>query len=76
MEHPGVSDGCTGFGWAEWLFPKITACCQIHDSGASDGFLLDCLQQSIPPWAWAPAAFCVALMILVRPIYRRFFKRR
>ena len=71
-----MSDGCSGFGWAEWLFPKITDCCRWHDLGASDGYLLDCLQQSIPPWAWAPAAFCVALMILARPIYRRFFKRR
>lgn len=70
-----MPDGCSGFKFAEWLFPKITDCCVAHDLGGTDGTLLDCLQQAIPAWAWAPAAFCVALMILVRPIYRHFFKR-
>jgi len=66
-----VTNGCTGFGWAEWLFPSIRACCDVHDLGGTDGTLLDCLQQVLPPWAWAIAAFCVALMILFRPIYNQ-----
>lgn len=70
-----ISDGCSGFQWAEWLFPSISACCQIHDAGGSDGGLLDCLQANLPPWAWAIAAFCVALMVLLRPLYR-LLKRR
>lgn len=64
-----TSDGCTGFWPLEGLFPKITACCSVHDFGGSDGTLLDCLQSALPPWAWAIAAFCVAVMILFRPIY-------
>lgn len=64
-----TSDGCTGFWPLEGLFPKISACCAVHDLGGSDGTLLDCLQTALPPWAWAIAAFCVAVMILVRPIY-------
>lgn len=65
-----MTDGCTGFGWAEWLFPAIRQCCEIHDLGGSDGGLLDCLQSTLPPWAWGAAALCVALMIVFRPIYR------
>lgn len=65
-----VSDGCTGFQWAEWLFPAVRQCCFGHDLGGSNGQLLDCLQAVLPPWAYAVAAFCVALMILFRPIYR------
>lgn len=65
-------DGCTGFQWAEWLFPPISQCCAAHDLGGTDGQLLDCLMAQLPEWAWAPAAFCVALMILLRPIYRLF----
>jgi len=64
-----TSDGCTGFWPLEWLFPKISACCSVHDFGGTDGTLLDCLQSALPPWAWAIAAFCVALMILFRPVY-------
>lgn len=71
-----VSDGCTGFQWAEWLFPSIHGCCVIHDGGGSDGVLLDCLQANLPPWAWALAALAVAAMVLVRPVYRKFFKRQ
>jgi hypothetical protein len=63
------SDGCTGFWIFEWLFPSISQCCRAHDIGGSDGMLLDCLQQNLPPWAWAIAGFCVAVMILLRPIY-------
>ncbi len=66
-----VSDGCSGFWFLEWFFPAITACCTVHDFGGSDGTLLDCLQGGLPQWAWAPAAFCVALMVLFRPIWHR-----
>lgn len=65
-----LSDGCSGYWWAETVFPAIRDCCAVHDAGGSDGQLLDCLQGVLPPWAWATAAFCVALMILVRPLYR------
>jgi hypothetical protein len=64
-----VSDGCTGFGWAEHFFP-IRTCCEIHDNGGTDGQLLDCLMNATPEWSWALVGFCVALMILLRPIYR------
>ena len=64
-----VSDGCTGFWAFEWLFPAIRGCCAVHDNGATDGWLLDCLQGALPHWAWPIAGLCVALMILVRPLY-------
>ena len=64
-----ATDGCTGFQFLEPLFPAIRQCCAVHDAGGSDGLLLDCLQSAVPPWAWAPAALCVALMILFRPVY-------
>lgn len=69
------SDGCTGFGWAEWVFPAIRQCCVAHDYGGSNGQLLDCLQSVLPHWAYVIAAFCVALMILFRPLYH-WLKRR
>ena len=65
-----MTDGCSGFSWAEWLFPATRTCCDLHDAGGTDGELLDCLQGVLPPWAWAIAAFLVALMILIRPLYR------
>lgn len=65
-----MTDGCTGFWLAEWVFPAITQCCAVHDEGGSNGTLLDCLELNLPGWAYVIAAFCVALMILVRPIYR------
>jgi hypothetical protein len=65
-----VTDGCTGFQVAEWLFPAIRACCEVHDFGGTDGALLDCLMGVLPQWTWPVAALCVALMVLVRPIYR------
>lgn len=61
--------GCTGFDWAEKLWPDATACCLAHDLGGTDGALLDCLTAALPTWAWAGAAFGVALMVLVRPAY-------
>lgn len=63
------TDGCTGFQLLEMVFPVITSCCAVHDNGGTDGRLLDCLQAGLPSWAWAPAALCVAVMILLRPIY-------
>lgn len=71
-----LSDGCTGFQWAEWIFPSIRSCCEAHDGGGSDGLLLDCLQANIPEWAWPFAALGVALMILFRPIVRWLRSRR
>lgn len=71
-----VSDGCSGFAWAEWLFPAARQCCVAHDLGGTDGQLLDCLQSVLPPWAYVVAAFCVALMVLFRPVYRALFKRK
>jgi hypothetical protein len=65
-----TSDGCTGFQWAELIFPAIRACCVVHDAGGSDGLLLDCLQSSVPEWVWPFAAVGVALMVLFRPIVR------
>lgn len=62
-------DGCTGFWWAEWLFPKISGCCSVHDIGGTDGVLLDCLLQATPHWAWPVVGIAVALMILFRPVY-------
>jgi hypothetical protein len=52
-------DGCTGFQWAEWIFPAIRACCDVHDIGGTDGTLL----------AWPLAAIGVAVMVLFRPVY-------
>lgn len=71
-----VSDGCTGFWAFEWIFPAIRECCVIHDGGGTDGGLLDCLQHALPPWAWPIAAFCVALMIAVRPLYHLWKRRK
>lgn len=71
-----TSDGCTGFQWAEWLFPKITTCCSIHDAGGTDGALLDCLQMNLPGWAWPAAALGVTVMVLLRPLYVLWQKRR
>ena len=65
-----VSDGCTGFWLAEWVFPAVRDCCVAHDFGSSNGALLDCLQGVLPSWAYVIAAFCVAIMILFRPLYR------
>jgi len=68
-----TSDGCTGFQWAEWFF-DIRHCCVVHDAGGSDGTLLDCLRVVVPLWAYALAAFGVAIMTLFRPIYHRLKK--
>lgn len=64
-----AGDGCTGFQWFEQFFP-IRACCDVHDMGGSDGTLLDCLLNNTPQWSWAIVGFCVAVMLLLRPIYR------
>lgn len=74
-----VSDGCTGFWWAEAIFPAITQCCAAHDFGASNGSLLDCLEGVLPDWAYPLAGICVAVMIVFRPLYhlvKKGFTRR
>jgi len=63
------SDGCKGFQWVEWFF-DIRPCCVGHNAGGADGELLDCLRTRLPAWAYVPAAFCVAWMVLFRPVYR------
>ena len=37
-----ISDGCTGFWWAELIWPGVYECCVEHDVGGSDSTLLDC----------------------------------
>lgn len=64
------SDGCTGFQYLERFF-DIRACCEVHDAGGSNGTLLDCLEMILPGWAYPFAAFCVALMVLFRPVYHK-----
>lgn len=61
---------CSGFEWLEWFYRPVSICCRGHDDGQPDGWLLDCLMNATPEWSWALVAFCVALMILLRPIYR------
>lgn len=70
------TDGCSGFQILELIFPSITQCCAVHDNGGTDGMLLDCLQANLPGWAWAGAAFCVALMILLKPAYNWLKSKR
>lgn len=61
------SDGCSGFWWAESVWP-IRECCVAHDGGASDGWLFDCLANAgVPLWAVAAA---ILLMVLFRPLWR------
>ena len=64
-----MTDGCTGFWLFQFFFPAITQCCLVHDTGGTNGDLLDCLQAALPHWAYVVAGFCVALMILFRPLY-------
>jgi hypothetical protein len=66
-----VSDGCTGFWFAELLFDIHEVCVQ-HDLGGSDLDLLIGLLQNVPMWLWPMVLLCVGLMVLLRPIYRRF----
>lgn len=71
-----VSDGCSGFQWAEWLFPATRQCCAEHDFGGSNGTLLDCLESVLPIWAYPIAAVFVALMVIVRPLYGKLKRRQ
>jgi hypothetical protein len=66
-----VSDGCTGFWFAE-LFFDIRQCCVVHDTGGTDELLTYCLMNFVPVWLWPIVLLCVALMLLFKPIYRRF----
>ena len=45
-----LDTGCTGFQWAEWVWPTIRQCCTAHDLGGTDGGLLDCLLTGLPGW--------------------------
>lgn len=64
----GVFDaGCTGFQWAQWIWPDIAACCSAHDIGGSDGALLDCLVGAGVPAVLT--ALGVLIMAAIRPIY-------
>lgn len=64
----GSDGGCTGF--PDGMFGlDWSACCALHDAGGGDGALLDCLQQTVPTWAWPLAGIAVAAMITARPIY-------
>lgn len=66
-----LDTGCTGFQWAEWVWPTIRQCCTAHDLGGTDGGLLDCLLTGLPGWAGPFAAIGVALMLAARPLYER-----
>lgn len=69
---------CSGFEWTELLWPALTACCNAHDAGGTNGALLDCIEAVVPAWAYPIGAVFVVLMIWVRPIYRvlkRLFTR-
>ena len=61
-----VTDGCTGFWWAELIWP-IHQCCVEHDFGGTDGVLLDCIITAGVPAALA--AFAVFGMAFWRPVY-------
>ena len=69
-----ISDGCTGF-WLFEAFFHIHDCCVVHDGGGSDLDLIGCLMQNLPPWAWPVMLVCVALMMIVRPVYQ-WLKRK
>ena len=64
------TDGCTGF--PDHVGGKdLTACCSVHDDGASDGYLVDCLTALDPASYWWALAVIVgvAAMRLLRPGY-------
>lgn len=64
----GVLDaGCTGFQWAQWLWPDMASCCASHDLGGTDGALFDCLIGAGVPAVLT--ALGVLIMAAVRPIY-------
>lgn len=67
----GVSDGCTGFGWAEWIWP-VYDCCADHDFGGTDGVLLDCLSSAGVPVTLA--ALGIAIMAFWRPLYELWLR--
>jgi hypothetical protein len=73
LADPFVSDGCTGFQWAEWIWPAIHECCATHDYGGSDGQLLDCLTGA----GGVPAMLAlvgIAIMVLARPAYELWLR--
>lgn len=71
-----ISDGCTGFQWAERLFP-IRQCCDVHDAGGGDFELVGCLLANTPVSVWPIVAGCAVLALLVgRPLLRLLKGRR
>lgn len=74
MEHPGMSDGCTLFQWAESIWP-VRPCCEDHDAGGGLFDLFVCLVQATPWWAWVPIALICAAIPFVQPLLARFRRR-
>lgn len=66
-----MSDGCTGFWLAEWVWP-IHQCCVEHDLGGTDGVLLDCLINAGVPAVLA--ALGIFGMAFWRPLYELWLK--
>jgi len=65
------SDGqCTGFpGGVEAFKWDWSACCSLHDVGASDGTLVDCVVSAAPGLPAVVVLAAVTLMALFRPLY-------
>lgn len=66
-----MSDGCTGFWWAEWIWP-VHQCCVEHDLSGTDGLLLDCIASAGVPSALA--ALAVLVMAILRPAYETILR--
>lgn len=65
-----VTDGCTGFP-DSFLGRDLSQCCAVHDTGGSDGGLLDCLdgQFANDYWLGLVIVLCVFIMRIFRPVY-------
>ncbi len=71
---PLISDGCSGFAWAEAIWPSISQCCLVHDLGGTDGMLVDCLQGALVWWLWWAIPLALLVVTLFRPLYN-FLKK-
>lgn len=71
MLSPPLSDGCTGFWWAEFIWP-VHQCCVEHDFGGTDGVLLDCIINAGVPAVLA--TFAVFGMAFWRPLYEAWLR--